>query len=272
MNKLDLTILIPCAADERIRYCIQSIYDTCEENVEILVSLNKASKKVREILKNFPEVKICEIKENNLSKAYNNGIRHASRNNILLMDSDCVFSKNTIKLLYSGLKYGKFSKGLPIFKYDNLISKVISKVREYTTTDFINAYSPPLVFSKDIKNLIGGYYFHEQIPWSEDNEFNYRIQNTQLKIFYNPKAIIYHDPLTIKQDVTSGFRYGKGRKVAEELGLLPKTNFFQPSTCAKKFAKTYEVLCKKGLFPALYYFFIWQPANRIGYIVQAFSI
>ena len=31
-------------------------------------------------------------------------------------------------------------------------------------------------------------------------------------------------------------------------------------------------ICKKGFLPALYYFFIWRPINRIGYTIQGFSI
>lgn len=268
MNKLDLTIIIPCATDMRIKHCLQSIYETCKDDVEILVSLNGDSKDVKKILKNFQDVKTCEIREANLSKAYNNGIKYASRNNVLLMDSDCVFGKNTIKLLYDGLKYEKLSKGLVIFRNNNLMSKIISRVREYTTTDFISAYSPPLAFSKDIKNLIGGYYFDEQVPWSEDTEFNYRVQQAGIKIHYNPEAIIYHAPISIRQDIRSGFKYGRGKRISEGLNLLPKTSYFDISAHTKKFVKTYEVFRTKGLLSALYYFFIWRPINRLGYIVQ----
>jgi len=268
MNKSDLTILIPCSDDTRIKHCIQSIYKTYKQDIEIIISLNKPTKSIKDILKEFPMVKTCEIQERNLAKAYNNGIKNSSRNNIFLMDSDCIFTKNTIELLYEGLKYSKLSKGLVVFKSNSFMSNIISKVREYTTTDFINAYSPPLIFSKDIKNLIGGYYFHEQVFWSEDSEFNYRIQKAGLKIYHNPKAIIYHEPLNIKQDMKSGFKCGRGKKIGEALGLLPKTNYFSFLTFSKKFIKTYEVLQKKGLLPAVYYLFIWRLTNRLGYIFQ----
>ena len=135
----------------------------------------------------------------------------------------------------------------------------------------MSAYSPPLAFSKDIKNLIGDYYFHEQVPWSEDSEFNYRVQQAGIKIHYNPEAIIYHAPISIKQDIRSGFKYGRGKRISEALNLLPKTNYFHLSVHTRKFVKTYEIFCKKGLMPALYYFFIWRPINRIGYFRQAFS-
>jgi glycosyltransferase involved in cell wall biosynthesis len=270
MNKLDLTIIIPCASDARIKDCIQSIYETCPGDIEVLVSLNNASKKVRDILKNFKNIKTCEIKEPNLSKSYNNGIGHASRNNILLMDSDCIFAPKAIELLYEGLKYAELSKGLVIFQTNNLMSKVIGRVREYTTTDFVSAYVPPLAFSKAVKNLIGGYYFNEKMLWSGDGEFDYRIQQAGLKIYYNPKAVIYHTSLSFFHDIKSGFRYGKGRRVGVDLNLLPKRNYFKIATHLERFIRTYEILYKKGLLAALYYFFIWRPVYRLGYIIQAF--
>jgi len=268
MKKLDLTILIPCATDQKIKYCIESIYKTCSYNVEILVSLNGATREIKNILKQYPKVNFCEIGEANLAKAYNNGIKNSTRSNILLMDSDCIFEKKTIKMLYDGLKLEKLSKGLVVFKYNSLISKIISKVREYTTTDFVSAFSPPLALSKDIEGNIGGYYFHEKIKWSEDSEFNYRVSNSPLKIHYNPEAVIYHVPLGVRQDIKSGFRYGMGKKISEELGLIPKSKYFSLELHMKKFIKTWQVLNRKGFFPAIYYFCIWRPVNRAGYIFE----
>lgn len=270
MNKLDLTIIIPCASDTRIKYCIQSIYKTCPDDIEVLVSLNNASKEVKDILKNFQNIKTCEIKESNLSKAYNNGIKRASRNNILLMDSDCIFAPKTIDLLWEGLKYAELSKGLVIFQTNNLMSKIIGRVREYTTTDFVNAYVPPLAFSKAVKNFIGGYYFNEKMPWSGDGEFEHRIRQAGLKIHYNPKAVIHHASLSFFRDIKSGFRYGRGRRIGVDLNLLPQRNYLKIATHLERFIRTYEVFYKKGLLAALYYFFIWRPVYRFGYIIQAF--
>lgn len=269
MKKLDLTIIIPCASDKRIKSCILSIYKTCPDNVEILVSLNNATSEVKNILKGFRKVKTCEIKEPNLSKAYNNGIRHASRNNILFMDSDCVFAHETIKLLYEGLKHAELSKGLVVFRTNSLMSRVIAKVREYTTTDFVSAYIPPLAFSKSIRNSIGGYYFNEKMAWSGDGEFDRRVRLAGLKIHYDSKAVIYHEPLSFIHDIKSGFRYGRGRRNGVDLNLLPKRNYLKISTHLEKFVRTYEVFKKKGALASLYYFFVWRPVYRFGYATQA---
>ena len=128
-----------------------------------------------------------------------------------------------------------------------------------------------LAFRKSIKDKVGGYYFHGQIPWVEDSEFNYRIQQAGLKVDYDPKAVAYHAPLSLKQDIRRGFRYGRGKRIAKELNLLPQISYFQLATQAKKFIKTFEVFKEKGLLPALYYLFIWRLSNRIGYIAQGFT-
>lgn len=269
-NKIDLTIIIPCSSDTRIGDCIRSIYQTCFSDAEILVSLNNASKEVKDIVRSFPDVKTCEIKQPNLSMAYNHGIECASRNNILLMDSDCLFAPKTIELLYKGLKNANLAKGLVVFRTNNLISKIIGKVREYTTTDFVSAYVPPLAFRKSIKNLIGGYYFREEMSWSGDGEFDYRIRKIGLKIHYDPKAVIYHAALSFLRDVKSGFRYGKGRRVGADLKLLPKRDYSKIAIHAERFKKTYEVFRRKGALAALYYLFVWRPIYRLGYIMQGF--
>lgn len=269
MRKLNLTIVIPCAFDKRIRSCIESIYKTCQDDIEILVSLNNASSEVRDIIKTFPYVKTCDIKEPNLSKAYNNGIEHATRDYVLFMDSDCLFGPQTINLIYEGLKDAKLSKGLVVFRTNDLMSRTIAKVREYTTTDFVSAYIPPLALAKSIKNYVGGYYFNENMAWSGDGEFDYRVRNAGLKINYNNRAVIYHDPLSFIQDIKSGFKYGKGRRIGVDMGFLPNRDYSKISTHTERFARTYEVFRKKGLLASLYYLFIWRPVYRSGYFVQA---
>jgi glycosyltransferase involved in cell wall biosynthesis len=270
MKRLNLTIIIPCSSDTKIKYCIESIYQHCKDDVEILVSLNNPTKKVKEVLKYFPKVKICEIKEANLSKAYNNGIANASRDNVLIIDSDCIVGENTIQLLYEGLSKALICKGRVIFQYNSLMSQIISKVREYTTTDFVNAYVPPLAFRKDIINFIDGYYFEERMPWCGDGELDYRIKKKEIKLLYIPEAIVYHAPISFCQDIKSAFRYGKGRRIGVDLGLLPKRDYLKLSTHLERFQKTWEVLQKKGFFASLYYFFVWRTVYRLGYFFQGF--
>ena len=92
-NKLPISIIIPCADDLRVAQCIESI----DENAEIIVVLNGPTEQIKNLVKKY-FVKTFFLKERNLGMALNVGIKNASYNRVLLMDSDCVFFKNTIRI------------------------------------------------------------------------------------------------------------------------------------------------------------------------------
>lgn len=278
---MNLSIIIPVKDDLRIKNAIDSI----DENVEIVIVLNIPSKEIRLLTKKLKNlnanIKITEIGVNNLSKAYNVGIKSSTKDNVLLMDSDCVFKKNTIRKLFEGLKNCELSKGRVSFKIHTFINKIIALSRDYHATDIVNAYSPPLAFKKSIKNKIGGYFFDEEIYWTEDHEFNQRVKRARFKIAYNPKAIIKHKALTIKADLRSSFFYGmgyyqgvsKGKTVPSIMYGGHKTLFgsiifdlFRIFLLPLFFL---DVFFKKGFFTAIY-MLIWMFVFVIGYYTQGF--
>lgn len=252
---MELTILIPVKDDIRIEKCIKSI----DEKVEILVVLNNPSIEVCEIVKNM-DVRTVYLEEASLSKAYNLGIEHATYNHVLLMDSDCTFEPGTIKKLYEGCKNYNLCKGQVCFCYDGIISKTIARVREFTTSDFCNAFSPPLVLNKKIKNIMG-YYFNPNLKWEEDYEFNQRVTENKIEINWIKEAKIYHPKLTLKRDLKSAFNYGTGHAAGIEKGIFLKHNK------NKKINQWQNIYIKKekGRL-ALTYYKIWKLFYKIGII------
>jgi len=154
-NKLPLSIIIPCATDIRIKTCLDSI----DENVEIVVVLNGPIKEVVNIVKKYP-VKVVTLPERNLPKSLNAGIEKATNKKFILMDSDCVFHPQAIKKIFLALNNNFVAKGKVIFQYNNLISRSISRVRDYTNADTVKAYNPFLGLRKDLADKIGGFFFH----------------------------------------------------------------------------------------------------------------
>ncbi|CUO38364.1 glycosyltransferase family 2 protein [Clostridium disporicum] len=243
---MELSIIIPVKDDIRIKQCVESI----DEDVETIVVMNDPSDDVKKIVSNLNVKSIC-IDEANLSKAYNAGIEAAKYENIMLMDSDCIFEKDTIKKLYNGLGDSKLSKGLVEFKYNTFSSKVVAKVRQFTTTDFCNAFSPPLIFKKNIIEDIG-YYFNPNLKWEEDFDFNNRVMEKRLKINWDKTAVIYHPPLSMKQDLKSAYNYGIGH------GIGIRENIFNEitNTTKKKQLRKLQfkyLRLKKGRAAELYY-------------------
>ena len=102
---MNISILIPVSNDLKIIEALKSI----DEKVQVVVSLNKPSQEILKLVKNiqkkrFPALKnldivFCKIDYKSIAGAYNNGIKTAKYDNILLMDSDCIFEKGTIKKL-----------------------------------------------------------------------------------------------------------------------------------------------------------------------------
>ncbi|MFA6423573.1 MAG: glycosyltransferase [Patescibacteria group bacterium] len=261
MNNLPITIVIPCSNDLLIERCIRSI----DESLEVVVSLNNPTQAVRNILKKFPDVKTVETAKKGIALAYNNGIKATSNDWILLMDSDCIFEKKAIYEMWKIAKEYKVVKGRIVFSSKGYVSKVVAKLREFTTSDTVNAYSPPLLFDKKIVDKIG-YYFNPKLVWSEDADFNNRVQKNNIKIGFAKDGIIYHKNLTFKEDLRSAFYYGVGRQIGKEIGV------YKPHTL-KSFSKNiifsitnaYKILInKKSLAVAVYYFFFWNIFFRFG--------
>ena len=178
------------------------------------------------------------------------------------MDSDCVFHSRAIKKIFLALNNNFVAKGKVIFQYDNLISRSISRVRDYTNADTVKAYNPFLGLRKDLVDKIGGFFFHNDIYWTEDADLNDRIVAAGIKIKSVPCAIAYHPSLTLKQDLNSAFKYGIGKRIRVEKNIA--------KGIGSHYSMIFDVAKKKGLLSAMYYH-IWNCSYTAGYYFQIFN-
>lgn len=271
---MDMSIVIPVKDDIRIKECVTSI----DEEVEIVIVLNTPSDEVREYVGSL-DITVEEIDENNLSHAYNVGIETSFSNNILLMDSDCTFDQSTLRKLYGGLEKAPISKGRVNFASNSLMGRVIALSREYHVSDIVNAYSPPLAFKKDIRDVLGGHFFDEDLHWTEDHEFNQRVQRAGLEIHYDSSATIQHGELTAKSDLRSAFRYGTGYFEGVKKGVTePCLMYGGRRSILKSIAYDIQraavlpllfadVTRKKGFLPAIF-MSAWMVTFSAGYYAQ----
>jgi len=253
-KKLALSIVIPCADDVRIKQCIESI----DENVEIIAVLNGASKEVEGIVKGY-KLKIVRLPERNLAKALNVGIEKARNRKVILIDSDCVFQKGAIKKVYKALENNSIAKGKVVFQSNSFVSQVIAKTRDYVYYNPPKPYNPFLGVRKDVKDLIEGYYFDENIYWTEDADLNSRLKIAEIKVKYVFSAKAFHPPLTLKYDLRSAFRYGIGKRIRVVKG--------KSSGLGTHFESIPDLVSKKGILPGIYYFF-WSVSFASGYLYQ----
>lgn len=255
-SKLKISVVIPCSTDIKIKGCIESI----DENVEIVVVLNGASKEVEEIVKKL-KVKIVSLKEPNLSNALNNGIKNSAHDKVIFIDSDCRFKKGSIRKVYEALKENLIVKGKVVFEYKDLYSKIVADTRDYINYNNPKPYNPFLAIDKKIKNYTEGYYFDSQIHWTEDADFYSRLKKSNVKVHYLFSAKAYHPPLTFIQDLRSAFRYGIGKRIRVE-----KDN---ANGIGTHFSDIFDIADKKDLLAGIYYS-LWNISYTLGYFYQIF--
>ena len=179
-SKLDLSVVICVSDDIRIINTLKSINDNCE----VIVVLNSPSIKVRQIVESFKnnniyKLNIFEIPEKNLSKARNVGTNKASYDKVVYIDSDCIVTKNCLKIYCKLLDEFLLVDGKVKYLDDNFQSKIISRVREKGIPGY--ALCPSMGLNKKIIKYLNGYFFDEDIKWVEDTELNDRLRGQEKK-------------------------------------------------------------------------------------------
>lgn len=218
------SIVIPVKDDPLIFQCLESV----DEQVEVVVVTNGSTPAFLQSLAAFEEfpLEIVSLEKPGIGAAFNAGAEKASGDFILLMDSDCVFTPGSIRAMVAGLGSGNFSRGRTVFSNYNWTTGMTARTREYTEdalrTRRPNAYSPPLLYRKDVIRQMGGYHFDPRLAWREDRDFELRRRAAGLPVTFVSKGTVIHKPLSIRADLASVRNYGAGQRCGELLGVLPR--------------------------------------------------
>lgn len=262
----DLTVLIPVRDDRRLLGAIGSMEVECA----VMVVLNGATPAfeawVRERVP--PRTRVLSLPEPGLGRAYNEGLRACDTEYALLMDSDCRFAPGTIERLRRGLAHAPLSKGRVAFEAADCWSRVVAQYREFHTSDFVNAYSPPLALSRTLVEVLLGGFFREELAWSEDFEFDRRVRQRGLRIHHDPEAVIFHPPLGLRADLRAAYNYGRGYAMGERLGVLPRAQRGPVERLRRRWRHFDDVWRAKSL-PAGLYALVWNEVLRAGRDAEA---
>lgn len=140
------------------------------------------------------------------------------------MDSDCVFEPGAIASMRAEASFG-LVKGRVRFESEGRSSRLVASARCLTedplVTKKVNAYSPPLLYRTDIVEKMGGYHFSTAMKWREDRDFELRRRRSNIPVRLVPEAVIWHKPLSVRDDLRSVRAYGAGQAHGEFLKVLP---------------------------------------------------
>lgn len=221
---MNLSIIIPDHNDLSISNLIESIdyINNSEHQVELVIVLNQPTvelKKTVQIIKekfcnNF-HFRIININKCNLGLAYNAGIKNASYEYVLFLDSDLICTKGAISMMVQAMQEGGYEiiKGKVLFNKGENSSYLVSNVRYVTTTDTVSPYIPVILMNKDIFKLLNdGYMFAVDTVWCSDSDFASRVMRKKLPINYLD-AFFSHPSISLKKDLKDAFFYGLGKGI-----------------------------------------------------------
>ena len=257
----DLTILVPVKDDRRVIECLASRDVACP----VLVVLNGATATFEGwVRSSLPEdARVMSLPEPGLGRAYNRGLEACTTEYALLMDSDCRFAPGTIARLRRGLAHAPLSKGRVVFESDDWPSSIVAQYRHFHTSDFVNAYSPPLALSRTVLRMMLGGFFHEQLEWSEDFEFDRRVRARGLRIHHDPEARIFHPAISPRADLRAAFNYCRGHAIGERLGVLPSADLPLPLRVRRQW-RHFEAVRRAKSLPAALYSVVWNEVLTLG--------
>lgn len=221
-----ITVVIPVCDDPLIFRCLASIDVRCP----VIVSANGSPPWFLDALRKYaeatPRITVLSTTDKGIGRAYNHAIDRVGTPWIILMDSDCVFEPGAVAHLMSKSADADLVKGRVCFESRDAGSRLVAGARRLTEdpvlTRKVSAYSPPLLYRTDVVDRMGGYHFDSRLAWREDRDFELRRRRAGIPVCPAPKAVIWHKPLGLRDDLRSVWAYGAGQARGERLGVLPR--------------------------------------------------
>ncbi len=254
-KKFEMSVVICVADDERIMKTLETVDVFCQ----VIVVLNGATQNVKRIVSSYEkttlfELKVIELPEQNLSKSRNYGMENASYSKVVFYDSDCTIVPGALEKFYKLLDNYMLVDGKVLYKKDTFSSNIISYTREMGIPGY--ALCPAIGVNKEIKPLVGNYFFDNDIKWIEDSELNIRARKANIEVGIIDSITCIHDNLTFKQDLKSAYRYGYGVRIAASKNLHKK----RPTANWNLIIPIFKKNKASGL-----YYIIWNIVYCVGY-------
>ncbi len=196
-----VSVMVPAYnAEKSIEECINSLLELNypKKDLEIIVVNNASTDRTQEILNRFNgELKVLNEEKRGPAAARNKGILNAGGDFIAFIDADCVADKNWLKHIVSPLKnmaIGVVGGKILSMQPCNKIEKFCEKIHDHDKA--INEAVPPYAITMNwasrlsLINEVG--LFNESFIRSQDVDLSWRIFQAGYKLFYEPKAVIYH--------------------------------------------------------------------------------
>lgn len=227
MNEPFISIIIPAKdAEETIEKCINSIFSINYSNYEVIVVDDGSQDSTLKILERYKDkFKILKTNSKGPSYARNIGVINCKGEFVVFVDADCLLDENLLRELWrcfekfpEAVSCGgiqklpsdstEFERKIFLFmKRTGFISDYMRTAKDERIIEVNHNASCCVMYRKDIFLKEDG--FLEGLWPGEDVELDYRLKKKGYKIYFNPKAIVYHyRPKNLKKFLKMMYRYG----------------------------------------------------------------
>lgn len=283
-----VSVVIPFLNEERfIRSCVESVLaqDYGRDNIEILFvdggSQDGSRRMIEGFVSNSKNMRLLENPNRIVSSGLNIGIRESRGDHVLILSGHAALDKSYLSSCMSKLdeKEAGCVGGKVMMMAEGFIKKAISIARgsliggsilphRYSKEGCFARTAAYGVYKREVFDKIG--FFDETMDHDQDEELNWRIFNSGLKIYFNPEAkasyLLKRGLLGVTKQL---FRhtYWKAKTAKKHPGFL-KFRFIIPSL----FLLDLVIFLAAGLFhPIPFYIFAMQLAAYLS-VVLAFSL
>ncbi len=196
------SVIIPVHNGEKtIADCLRSILSQKTNfPFEVIVVNDGSTDNTAAIAKQFKKTRLVSQKRQGPAVARNNGARIAEGNVIVFVDSDCVAAADWLQEMVSPLQSTEIAgvQGRYKSKQRQLIARLVQleieqrhdKMAESKFIDFMGSYSA--AYRKSVFREMQGFDTSFPMASGEDTDLSFRINKKGHKLFFNPKAIVFH--------------------------------------------------------------------------------
>ncbi|MFA5272395.1 MAG: glycosyltransferase [Candidatus Omnitrophota bacterium] len=220
-------IIIPVkSVSSKFEACLQSLFNLDYTNFDVIVVDDSENGSLGIPADNCTyKIKILRSRGKGPSYARNLAAKNTDALFLAFTDSDCIVDENWLKELFKGFE--KFSEAaacggiqkIPedasvfekkVFRFMErigFITDYIKKSGSENILEVVHNASCCAMYRKDVFLKEGG--FLEGLWPGEDVELDYRLRKKGYKLYFNPKAIVYHyRPENLKGFLKMMYRYG----------------------------------------------------------------
>lgn len=201
-----ISIIIPIYNSEKyLKKGIDSILNQTYKNIELLLIDDGSKDNSKEICKNYEKndnrIKYFYKKNSGVSDTRNYGLKKATGEYIMFIDSDDYIDKNYIECMYKSLKNYKVNISisgfeLDDFKYKKIKSINYGKTKLYNQEEIFIDYINNRIFSSSCKMLIKksiiNNLFETNLKYGEDFLFSYYLTKNNNFVYVNNTGYHYY--------------------------------------------------------------------------------